>query len=108
MSLRERAKAARRGGDEGDWRADPAQHVLPETQTPVTPESFSAWRAGVEERERLEAAAAAVSIKKSKSENVSALAGLTGRQIFERSGGEEFALQVEERIGCSACRAIQT
>ncbi|KAL1525264.1 hypothetical protein AB1Y20_020129 [Prymnesium parvum] len=97
QSLRDRVKAARKEPvAEGDWRGDPQELAVSETQTPVTVETFSAWRAKRAEMERKEmeaAAAAAGQSKKSKTENLSALAGLTGRQIFERSGGEELALQ---------------
>jgi len=95
--LRDRAKASRKVGNDmcDDWRAEPMVGSLEATQTPVTPKTFAAWKALLAEREHAAAAAvsAAAPAKKSKSDNSSALSGLSGRQIFERSGGEELALQ---------------
>ena len=88
-----RGKPRKPGGNEaeGSWRADPLQQALTGEYTPVTPETFKAWKADFDARQ---AAAAASSGKGGagaggSSQNTKAIGegSLTGRQLFEGKGG---------------------
>ena len=79
------------GEPEGSWRKDPvAAPVLGENCTPVTPETFAAWRAGFNAKKAAEKAAAASKSSGGGGRNRVGVEGgeqqLTGRQLFERSG----------------------
>ena len=73
------ARGGRKKGDpEGSWRSDGRRQVADGAYTPVTPESFSAWRAAFD----AEVAAATVADQKKAGTD----GRLTGRQLFERDG----------------------
>ena len=79
------------GVGEGSWRADPAAAALGGAFTPVTPESFAAWRAeyDAEQKERALERAAALSKRRGGGGGGGGgggAVGQTGRQLFESKG----------------------
>jgi len=90
--LRTKAKQKQHGSKEaeGTWRADPLSQALTGNFTPVTPESFMAWRKDFEARQAAAAAAAVGGkggIGSSQNKKAAGEDSLNGRQLFERSGG---------------------
>lgn len=93
---RKRAIAAdKKKAGESTWRADPANRPLADNDsyTPVTKENFAVYRKAWDEQRAAAAIARREKEKKRGGSAVAADEGLTGRQLFERSGA---ALTMED------------
>lgn len=83
-------KGAKSGAGEGSWRADTAADAAAaaSSHTPVTVESFAMFRKEWEAQRAAAKAAKAAKTAKAQGRNTATTDdGLTGRQLFERSGG---------------------